>query len=41
MVTSKEHFLTLCVCVWSNYPEEQVEEEEHVFNATDATTSHD
>lgn len=28
------------MCVWRNYPEEQVEEEEHVFNAADATTSH-
>lgn len=28
----------VCVCV---YPEEQVEEEEHVFDAADATTSHD
>lgn len=27
--------------VWQSYPEEQVEEEQHVFNAADATTSHD
>lgn len=38
-LTSKKGFLTQCVC--SNYPEKQVEEEEHVFNAADATASHD
>lgn len=33
-----EYFLTVCVC--RIYPEEQVEEKEHIFYAADATTSH-
>jgi len=38
MVTTRERSLTASVC--SDYPEEQVEEEQHVFHAADAAASH-
>lgn len=39
IVPPQEHILTACSS--GNYPKEQVEEKQHVFNAADAATSHD